>query len=263
MTCKNCENSIQTHHNYCYTCGAKVIRNRLTFKALFAHFMEQYVNYDNKFIQTFIKLFSKPEEVIGSYISGTRKKYVNVISYFALALTISGIQLYILNKYFPEVLDLSAITVQGQEDMANKNMQFIQEYQSIMMMLYVPIYALVSRIVFLKNKTYNYTEHLVIFMYILAQISLISAIGTIFCAFFGITIGVISAISMPLQVLYSAYCLKRLYNLDLAGIILKTLIFILIMVVLFVIASILMAVIMYLNGDMQEMIKAQQEAKGG
>jgi len=265
MHCKNCELTLQTHHNFCHSCGAKVIRKRLTFKALFSHFIEQYVNYDNKFLQTFLHLFSQPENVIGVYINGTRKKYVNVISYFALALTISGIQLYILTKYFPGVMDLSSITVAGQEEMANKNLQFVQEYQSVIMLFYVPIYALMSRTVFFNDKKFNYTEHLVIFMYILAQVSLVSAILTVICAFFGVTIGTISIITMPLQVIYSAYCLKRLYSLNLSGILIRTLLFLVVLLIMFVIASVVMAIIMYLNGDMQEMMenkRANQQALG-
>ncbi|WAC01775.1 DUF3667 domain-containing protein [Lacinutrix neustonica] len=75
--------------NYCNGCGAKVIKNRLTMRNLFEDFTYNYLNYDNKFLRTFLNLFTKPEAVITSYIDGTRKKYVNVISYFAIALTLS------------------------------------------------------------------------------------------------------------------------------------------------------------------------------
>ena len=99
MDCKNCQNSLSQKDDYCNVCGAKVIRNRLTVKNLWADFAEQFLNYDNKFLKTYLALFKKPEDVIGSYINGTRKKYVNVISYFAIAVTLSGIQLFILRKF--------------------------------------------------------------------------------------------------------------------------------------------------------------------
>lgn len=261
MHCKNCDNSLQTHHDFCYSCGAKVIRNRLTMKALFSHFVEQYINYDNKFIKTVFHLITKPEAVIGSYINGTRKKYVNVISFFALIITISGLQLFILNKYYPETLDLSSITVEGQEEMANNNLKFIQDYQSLIMMLYVPIYALLSWIVFFNKKIYNYTEHLVIFMYILAELSLFSAIVSIGGALLGLTLGSLTLIVMPVQIIYSAYCLKRLFQLSVKGILLKTLLFLLILLVFFIMFSIIMAVIMYLNGDIEAMIEVQKAAQ--
>ena len=71
--CKNCESGLHYDVNYCSICGARVIRNRLTIRNLFGHFSEQFLNWDNKFLKTFIYLFKKPEDVIGSYISGTRK----------------------------------------------------------------------------------------------------------------------------------------------------------------------------------------------
>ena len=85
MDCKNCSFLIQENDNFCPSCGGKVIHNRLTIKNLFEHFSEQFLNYDNKFLQTFIHLFTKPEVVIGGYINGTRKKYVNAISFFAIS----------------------------------------------------------------------------------------------------------------------------------------------------------------------------------
>ena len=63
MACENCETPLTTESDFCNHCGAKVIRNRLTLKNLFAHFGEQFLNYNNKFIQTIIYLFKKPEDV--------------------------------------------------------------------------------------------------------------------------------------------------------------------------------------------------------
>ena len=107
--CKNCNTQLLSKNDFCPSCGGKVIRNRLTLKALFSNFSEQFLNYDNKFLKTFLHLFSKPEEVIDGYINGTRKKYVNVVSYFAIAITLSGLLMFVLNKFFPGLLDFSSI----------------------------------------------------------------------------------------------------------------------------------------------------------
>ena len=246
MECKNCSLPLEIYHNYCPDCGAKVIRKRLTLRALFSHFSEQFLNYDNKFLKTFLHLFSKPETVIGCYISGTRKKYVNVISYFAIALTITGLEWYLLDKFFPEAIDLSAAIVSGSEEQAAKSVSFMQEYASIMLMLFAPLYALMSRLVFLKNKTFNYTEHIVIFMYVIAQISILGSIFTITGALFGFPIGELAYINLLFQVIFSAYCLKRMYNLSLSQIILKTLLFLLILFIMMVLSVILYIASVYL-----------------
>jgi len=261
MNCKNCTLSIQTHHNFCPHCGAKVIRKRLTIKALFSHFSEQFLNYDNKFFQTFIQLFTKPEKVIGCYINGTRKKYVNVISYFAIALTITGLEWYLLNKFFPHVIDMSAIAAKGTEVAANDGVKMIQEYASIVLMLFVPVYALMSRIVFFNIKKFNYTEHLVIFMYVIAQISIFGTLVNLIGAVFGIPLGILVYINGPFQILFSAYCLKRLYNLSLTGIFLRTLLFLVVLVVLFILSTIIYLIVMILYyGGLEEFVKAQKTA---
>ena len=260
MNCKNCHTELEEQDDYCKSCGGKVIRNRLTIKNLFAHFSETFFNYDNTLLQTFISLFTKPEVVIGSYINGTRKKYVNVISYFALAITISGFQLLIVNKYFPEIYDFSIESMKGQAEFQRKNMAFIQEYQSIVMMLYVPIYAFMAKIVFFNLKKYNYTELLVVFMYIQAQTSISGALLVLVLALVGLSSNIIGIAMIPLMILYAAYCLKRLYNLNLLDIIVRTLLFIVVLGVVFIIITMIMVGIMFLNGDLQEMFEAGKKA---
>jgi predicted amidophosphoribosyltransferase len=56
MNCKNCGTALTSENNFCNSCGAKVIHNQLTLKNVFEDFSEQFLNYDNKFLQTFIAL---------------------------------------------------------------------------------------------------------------------------------------------------------------------------------------------------------------
>jgi hypothetical protein len=261
--CKNCNTSLTLETDYCYNCGAKVIRNRLTIKNLFEDFSQTYLNFDNTFIKTFISLFTKPEEVIGCYIDGTRKKYVNVISYFALAITVSGLYLVIVKKFFPEALDYSSLNFDPQQaEFQKKNMTFIEEYQSLLMMLYVPIYAIMARVSFAGIKKYNYTELLVIFLYVQAQISFVSAVLGVILSAAGMNQGEMILLLIPLMILYAAFCLKRLYNLNFLNIFLRTLLFFAVLVVMLMVMSVIMAIVMFLNGDFQEMIEAKKAASG-
>lgn len=252
MHCKNCHTKLQEQDDYCNNCGGRVIRNRLTIKNLFQHFGETYFNYDNTLLKTFVTLFKKPEDVIDGYINGTRKKYINVINYFALAITVSGIYMFIISRYFPEAMDFSFMSDPRQEALQKKNMAFIQEYQSIVMMLYVPIYALMAKVVFFNLKTYNYTELLVIFLYIQAQISITSSIVVIGLACIGLNNNIVGMATIPLMIIYSAYCLKRLYKLNFSNIILKTLLFLIVLGVTLVIITIIMITLMYFNGTLEE-----------
>jgi len=260
MNCKNCLTSLAPTSHFCYLCGGKVIKKKLTFRNLFEHFSETFLNYDNKLLRTFIDLFKKPEAVIETYINGVRKRYVNPISYFGLAITLTGLYMLIVTKFFPETFDFSILTAPGQEEFQRKNMSFVQEYQALVMMFYIPIYAIMARISFLGLNKFNYTELLVIFMFTQAQISITTAVLTVITSSLGLAMGIVSIITLPLMVLYNAYCLKRLYKLNLVEIIARSLLFLVILGVFLGVLGIFMAILMYLNGDIEKMIEAQRAA---
>ncbi|WP_298903779.1 DUF3667 domain-containing protein [uncultured Psychroserpens sp.] len=260
MNCKNCHTELQDNSDFCNSCGGKVIRNRLTFKNLFEHISETFFNYDNKLLRTFVDLFKKPELVIGGYIDGVRKRYVNPISYFGLALTFTGLYLLILKKFYPEALDFSNYVMKGQEEFQRRNVTFIQEYMSIFMMLYVPLYAFIARISFMGLKKFNYTELMVVLIYWQAQTSIITSVIIIIVAMLGITQGMISFIFLPLMILYGAYVFKRLYNLSIGQIVLRTFLFLGVLASTMIIITIIIVIIMFLTGDLQELIEAQRAA---
>ncbi len=261
MNCKNCQTKIEHNDDFCRNCGGKIVRNRLTIKNLFEHLSEHFLNYDNRFLQTFITLFTKPEDVIDGYITGVRKKYANVVSYFAIALTVSGLQLFILYKFFPETMDMSTYDQQTIGPNSNDVMSIVREYQAVIMMLTVPLYALVSYFVFYTLKKYNYTEHLVIFMYLLSQLTFIGAFTALSAAFLGLSFVYAGLILSPLQIIYSIYVLQKLYKLSAKGLILRTLFFFLILFIAFVIFIIITIMIGYFNGSLMEQIEAQRAAK--
>lgn len=261
MNCKNCHTELQEQDDYCRNCGGKVIRNRLTLRNLFEHLSETFFNYDNKLLRTFTQLFKKPEDVIVGYINGTRKKYVNVISYFALAITLSGLQIYILQKFQTDLTlyDTSTEIGKSQQEVFEKTYKFTSDYQSLVMMLYIPIYAIIARLTFLGIKKFNYTELIVIFLYSQAQVSICMAALTLIVVPFNIiSIQLLGLITMPIMFFYYAYCLKRVFGLNLSQMLLRTLIFLGIMVVLIVLLGIVSAIYMYSSGTLDTMIEAKK-----
>lgn len=261
MVCKNCKRLLPQQINFCNGCGAKVIKNRLTIRNLFEDFAYRYLNYDNQFLRTFLHLFTKPELVIDSYIGGTRKKYVNVISYFAIAITLSGFQIFIQQKFFPELMDMSAFAQKGQEVFMSNYMAKVIEFQSLIFVLTVPFYALISKSVFLDIKKYNFTEHLVINMYISAHFSIIGTLAVLFSLFVGVNFSAVGMAIIFLQIIYAAYCFKRLFNLNKVQILLRTLLFSVIITVVFVIITILGVALAFAFGGFDEMIEAAKAGK--
>lgn len=181
MDCKNCNLPLRTDYSYCSNCGAKIIRNRLTLKNLWYDFTERYFNLDNTFFKTFWHLFTKPESVVGGYIGGVRKKYLNPVSYLAIALTLSGITLFLMRKTFKNGIDLSSFA--GGENLNNEVGQKIMsatfDYSSFLFLLYIPVFAFAGWIAFNK-RDYNLSEHFVTAMYSLAQYSIVSFPVSIF-----------------------------------------------------------------------------------
>lgn len=258
--CKNCMAVLTEQEDYCSACGAKVIRNRLTIKNLTADFSEQFLNYDNKLLKTFIQLFRKPEDVIGSYIDGTRKKYVNVVSFYAIALTLAGLQLFVVRKFFPESLD---ITVFFPENAAQPtmDMEWMYDYQSIVALVNLPLYALMARITFWGLKKFNYTEHLVIMTYIIGQFTIVS--------FFAVTLGVVlggnfyvlNNFGIAFLAIFTTYCYRRLYPLSIKQCFKRIGVFLLVIMVFMFLVSLIQLVVMYFNGDLQQMMQDAIEAQ--
>jgi hypothetical protein len=210
MECKNCTTNLRTDYSYCPDCGAKVIRNRITFKNLFYDIIERYFNLDNSFINTFLHLFSKPEKVINGYITGTRKKYLNPISYLGIALTLSGITVFLIKKFFKDSIDFTNGTDMNVE-FAQQYTDAIFDYSSLFFLLYFPVLALPAYLIFNKVK-YNFSEYILVFIYVMAQYSIVS---------FPLTIStlVVDAesylkISQPILYLTLAYCIYVLQKLN-------------------------------------------------
>ena len=244
MECKNCGYESEGEFDYCSQCGAKVIRNRLTTYNLWRDIIHRYFDIDNTFLRTFVHLITKPEVVIDGYIHGLRKKYINPISYFAFALTLTGLQVFLIRKFFPNAYDMSAMTVSGQEEFASTMLASIQEYSSLITMLMIPVYALMARIVFFNVKKYNYTELVVVFLYFGAEIGLISFLPTMAFLVMGFSFGDMTLWTVLLQIVFAAYYLKRLYKLSTKGIVLRTFFFLVVLAVFYIAAVVVTVIIM-------------------
>jgi hypothetical protein len=258
MTCKNCDSLLKEQDDFCNSCGAKVIRNRLTIRNLFEHFSETFFNYDNKFLQTFIHLFTKPEVVIGCYIDGTRKKYVNVISYFAVSLTVFGLQLFIMNTFFKDAFDLSSFNksaasgFDSPEEFIKSQEQFqkiISNYQSLIYIITIPITSFATWIAFYisSSRMYNYTEHAVVNLYYSGQVIIITSLFTIVLLFFGIDFITTSTVLSILSIFYLAYIFKRLFNLKFGDLLLKILLVLLAYFFIFLIATIITGIVILIS----------------
>ena len=179
MNCKNCGATLRTDFSYCPVCGAKVIRNRITFKNLWFDIIERYFNLDNTFLKTFLHLLTKPEQVVESYLAGTRRKYLNPISHLAISLTLSGFSLFLMKKLAWDKIDFTGFGGNMSSEVVQKVMNFTLDYSAVVNLMYVPIVAF-SGFVMFNKKGYFLSEHLVTAMYSLANFSILSFIFSVF-----------------------------------------------------------------------------------
>ncbi|EDP71631.1 hypothetical protein FBALC1_04067 [Flavobacteriales bacterium ALC-1] len=250
MNCKNCHTELQEQDDYCTKCGGKVIRNRLSFKNLFEHLSETFFNYDNKLLRTFTQLIKNPEDVIVGYIKGVRKRYINPISFLGLALTFSGLSIFLIKKFYIQHLDFSTLFegVKVSQDIFDATSGSALEYNSLFFSFLIPVLALISWVVFLDKK-YNFTEHIIIYLYTMSLLSIIMVLITqiallIIPEYFII----LSMLTWPLMFAYNCYALKRIFKLSAGNLILKAFVALALFFVVYIIFSILLFLIMLATG---------------
>ena len=246
MECKNCQANLRSDFSYCPTCGGKVVRNRLTLRNVFQDLSFQVFNLDNTFLKTFRHLFSRPTEVVNSYIEGTRKRYMNPISYFAIAITLSGIMFFVLRNLYHVNLTNSSFT-----DNQPSNMEFVFDYQGLLSYLIMPIYALLTWLLFIDKKKLNYTEHLVTNAYITGQTSFVQVIVClVLFGLFDIRYDLFNWTFLLMIVVYQFYVLGKIHQTKVLSTFFRGLVYLVLLIVVLLLVGILIVLIGLMSGHM-------------
>lgn len=250
MNCKNCNIELSNEDNFCNDCGAKVVKNRITIKSLFSHLFLA-LGWDSNFFITLRHMIYKPQLVLKEYIGGTRKKYANPFTFFAISLAIS---LFVFNQYSKEFIQMSIQHVKTQDSTTTDNnskglemfgyesqaefteamLKLQMKYYNIVSFSMLPLYALIAFIVF--RKPYNYGEHLVINTYLLSVTTFSSILLFLFNLLTGINI---FTYAIFVVFFYYSFTYKKLYSLTFAKLILKTLKFLGILLLLLLVLVII------------------------
>lgn len=225
MNCKNCDTPQRTDFNYCPVCGAKVIQNRITFRNLIFDITERYFNLDNSIVRTFVQLFTKPEVVIESYLGGVRRKYLNPISYLGIALTLSGLLLFLMSHGLANNLDFDLFDQGTNPELTKKIMPVVYDFSTFIFILYIPIFGL-SALLSFNKKSFYFSEYIVAFVYILAHYSIVSfPISLLVLIISPESYAVFSLIMLFAMFGYSIYVLQRIHRLGIGQFILRTMVF--------------------------------------
>ena len=248
MECKNCLKSQPYDFNFCPECGAKVIRNRLTLKNLGQDIVQRVFDLDNTFIKTFRDLTIRPDKVIDSYVQGIRRKYLNPIGYFGIALTLSGLLLFLMRRFFRESMDYDVMDQGVNPELMNKVMNVLFDLNTLLFIIYIPIFAICARLTFNK-KNYNLTEHSVFYMYILAHWSIITFPISVLTLIFSTEDYLLIGFPMLIVLIaYAIFAMQRLHRFSTPQLILRTPIFSLLVLGGYMGFIMLIYVVLFLTG---------------
>ena len=258
MVCKNCENTLRTDYSFCPDCGAKVIRNRITIKNLWYDAIERFFNIDNTFLITFKNLFINPDQVILGYINGVRKKYLNPISYFTIAVMLGGLFIFLNKEFFPDAMnypfnsvDIDSLSESDKFGMefGKKFQDYLFEYQNIFYILMLPFLALISRLVFIDKKKYNLSEHFVMNIYGYSQMSICVNLLYMLLIWNNQLLYYVASINGLFQIIYFTYLFKKIFELNLKQSLLRLFFFLILLGIVFMAIIIISAIYMVVFTD--------------
>lgn len=251
MNCKNCQSPQRTDFNFCPSCGARVVHNRLTFRQLTYDITERYFNLDNTFIKTVVQLCVRPEVVINSYIQGVRRKFLNPISHLGIALTLSGLLIFIMQKVLsPDIFNAYGANKMS-EELSGKLYDAIFDYQTLLFILYIPVFAIAGYLTF-NRKNYLLSEYMIAYIYIMAQWSIV--IFPISLITLLVDPSVYITLSFPLlliMILYCIFVMQRIHKFPAGGVILRSFVFFALAIIGYIMIIIGFYVVLFITGTIK------------
>jgi len=118
-----------------------------------------------------------------------------------------------------------------------KMLNFLINYSNIYTLASIPVFAFINKLIFKKR---NFIEHNVALLYAYASFLLLSSVIGFTGLIFHLDYGTTYSILMPLMIIYHMYFYKKIFQLDIATTILKTLYFWLLLIIFFIFIGILM-----------------------
>lgn len=267
MNCKNCEKTLEEKAQFCDNCGAKVILDRITFKALILDVIVNVFGFDSKFFVTLRTVARKPDTIIKDVLGGVRKRYMNPFAFLAVGAAISllvfnyfsddfkAVNSELNSAQIEEYKKKANIDIESMKDLSEKEIQklqiekktaefqlkfldgmmnFMLQYYNLLAFLFVIIYAILSKWTFWKP--HNFGEHIVINAYFFGFTTYLSLI----LFFLSMVIHPsIYTYSMLVYIIFYMYAFGKVYSLSIGKNILKLLRFLLGLVVMFILLMIL------------------------
>ena len=154
LTCKNCDQ--EGDEKFCSRCGQVLVATRISLPHIIHEVIHTFTHFEKGYLFTIRQLLTRPGIMQKNYLSGLRLHYQKPFPVFVISGTICALALYLI--YTPS------------HDTAEQF--FYRNYYVLVQALMLPIYALLSWILFSSSRLY-YAEMLVLNVYMLGFMSLI------------------------------------------------------------------------------------------
>lgn len=170
MTCINCHKEHESKH--CPNCGERAGVPKISLNSLISNGVSTITNMDKGFLYNVKNLFKEPQKIVTDYINGKRSDIMNPISFLIICVT-----LYLIAESFidfgPKGEKIDSKNFEGMRSATYETGRFFAIYFKYFWILSVFCLSLATNFVF---KKYNYTEHLAINSFVIAQATLVSTL---------------------------------------------------------------------------------------
>lgn len=169
--CKNCNEMINA--NFCGNCGQKKFK-RIDRKYLWDEIQYTFLHTNKGFLYSVKNILKNPGKTAREFIDGNR---VNHYKPILLAFVLSGISAFISFKLIGLSKIMAGFYAENKvsSEFMNDYTTFFSSYNSAIMLLLIPLFALLTRLAFRKWGD-NYYEHVVANAYFLCFYTLVSII---------------------------------------------------------------------------------------
>lgn len=179
--CQNCD--AQTIGRYCHKCGQQTDITRLNFADFFRELMDTLWGLDHGLLFTLKKLVYFPKEAIRGYLDGKRKSMIKPLQYLVLVSALTLAVSHGVHYLFKNHSGLTTTTVKKSVRVSHENESTLYQMGArfskigaqnlgLLLLGFIPFAALFS-FWFFKKSNLNYWEHLVINVYIVAQLNIV------------------------------------------------------------------------------------------
>jgi hypothetical protein len=150
--CPNC--GATGSGKYCTNCGNSYAIKRITIAGIYHDIFHFFTHLDKGFGYTLKQLVVAPGTMQREYIEGNRSRHQKPFSMFFICASVTALLRYWIN--------LSLLKHYHGANEGESN--FFHQYMVLMHTILLPIYALITYLVFYKSK-YNYAEVVVFLLY--------------------------------------------------------------------------------------------------